>query len=78
VALAPAWASGSLPFLGAFTALLLASTVRDLGAGQVHVDRALVHLLVLAGVVVVALLAWRRRRPAARSRTAVSSRRVVA
>ncbi len=78
VALAPASAPGSLPFLGAFTALLLASTVRDLGAGQVDADRALVHLLVLAGVVVTALLAWRRRRPAARSRTAVASRRVVA
>jgi predicted anti-sigma-YlaC factor YlaD len=77
VALAPRWAPGSLPFLGAFTAFLLTTTVRDLAAGHVPADRALVHLLVLAGVVVVALLAWRRRRPAP-ERAAVARRRVAA
>ena len=77
VALAPRWAPGSLPFLGAFTAFLLTTTVRDLAAGHVPADRAVVHLLVVAGVVVVALLAWRRR-PHAPDPTAVAHRRVAA
>jgi predicted anti-sigma-YlaC factor YlaD len=77
VALAPRWATGSLPFLGTFTAFLVTTTVRDLGAGHVDVDRALVHLLVVVGVVVVAVLAWRRRTPAPR-RAAVATRRVIA
>jgi predicted anti-sigma-YlaC factor YlaD len=62
VAAAPHWAPGSLPFLGAFAALLLTSTVRDVAAGHVHADRAAAHLLVLAGVLVVAVLAWRQSR----------------
>jgi predicted anti-sigma-YlaC factor YlaD len=62
VAAAPRWAPGSLPFLGAFTALLLTATVRDVVAGHVHVDRAVAHLLLLAGVLVLAALAWRRSR----------------
>jgi predicted anti-sigma-YlaC factor YlaD len=77
VALAPRWAPGSLPFLGAFGALLLAATVRDLAAGAVHTDRAVSHVLVLVGVAVVALLAWRRRRSAP-DRASVSRRRAVA
>jgi predicted anti-sigma-YlaC factor YlaD len=77
VALAPRWAAGSLPFLSAFTAFLLATTVRDLADGHVDVDRALVHLLLLAGVVVVAALAWRRRTPGP-DRAAVAHRRSLA
>jgi predicted anti-sigma-YlaC factor YlaD len=77
VALAPRWAAGSLPFLGTFTVFLLATTVRDLAAGHVDADRAVTHLLLLAGVVLVALVTWRRRAPAA-GRAAVTRRRVAA
>ncbi len=78
VAIAPRWAPGSLPLLGAFTVLLLTTTVRDLTAGHVSADRALVHLLVLTGVVVVAAVAWRGRTRRPRPATAVAPRRVVA
>jgi predicted anti-sigma-YlaC factor YlaD len=78
VALAPRWAPGSLPVLGAFTVLLLTATVQDLAAGHVHVERAVTHLLLLAGVVVVAVVAWRGRAPASSRRAAVARRRVVA
>lgn len=70
VAAAPHWAPGSLPFLGAFTALLLTSTVRDVAAGHVHADRAAAHLLLLVGVLVVAVIAWRQSRPGRRPRLA--------
>ncbi|SNR72412.1 zf-HC2 domain-containing protein [Blastococcus mobilis] len=64
VAAGPRLAAGALPFLGSFAALLVPVTLTDLGAGHVHVERAVVHLLVLAGVVLVAAVAWRgRRRP---------------
>ena len=75
VAAAPRLAAGALPFLGTFAALLLPVTVADLGAGHVHVDRAVAHLLVLAGVALVAVVAWRGRR---REPRAVASRRVTA
>jgi predicted anti-sigma-YlaC factor YlaD len=78
VALAPRWAPGSLPFLGAFTALLLTTTVRDLAAGHVHADRAVAHLLLLAGVLVVAVMAWRDRRPARPEARTLARRRVPA
>ncbi len=68
VAVAPRWAAGSLPFLGAFTALLLTVTVRDVAAGHVHADRAVAHLLLLAGVLVLAAIAWRQSRPGRRPR----------
>ena len=61
VAAAPRLAGGALPFLGTFAVLLTVSTVRDLSAGHVHADRAAAHLLLLAGVVLVAALAWRQR-----------------
>jgi predicted anti-sigma-YlaC factor YlaD len=77
VALTPRWAPGSLPFLGAFATLLLTTTVRDLAAGHVQADRAVVHSLLLAGVVAVAALAWRRR-PRAVDRSAAAGRRVAA
>jgi predicted anti-sigma-YlaC factor YlaD len=65
VAAAPRLAPGALPFLGTFAALLTAVTVRDLAAGRVQPDRAVAHLLLLAGVVLVSAMAWRgRRRPA--------------
>src|SRR3954467_7715257 len=64
VAASPRLAAGALPVLGSFAALLVSVTVTDLGAGHVHVERAVTHLLVLAGVVLVAAVAWRgRRRP---------------
>src|SRR3954454_23013678 len=66
VAAAPRLAPGALPFLGTFAALLSVVTVQDLVAGHVDVDRAVAHLLLIAGVVLVSAMAWRgrRRRPA--------------
>jgi predicted anti-sigma-YlaC factor YlaD len=77
VALAPRWAPGSLPLLGTFTAFLLTTTVRDLAAGHVHADRAVTHVLLLAGVAAIAVLAWRRR-ASAPDRAGVAHRRVAA
>jgi predicted anti-sigma-YlaC factor YlaD len=62
VAAGPGLAAGALPFLGSFTALLTPVTLADLAAGQVHADRAITHLLLFAGVVLVATVAWRGRR----------------
>ncbi|MGY1618887.1 zf-HC2 domain-containing protein [Geodermatophilus sp. SYSU D00691] len=62
VAASPRLAAGALPFLGTFGALLTVVTVRDLGAGHVHADRAVAHLLLLAGVLLVSGMAWRGRR----------------
>jgi len=68
VAAAPRLATGALPFLGTFTVLLTVVTVRDLGAGHVPAERAVAHLMLLAGVLLVAAMAWRgRRRRAAAS-----------
>ncbi|MGY1602452.1 zf-HC2 domain-containing protein [Geodermatophilus sp. SYSU D00815] len=67
VAAAPRLAAGALPFLGTFATLLVVVTVRDLGSGHVHADRAVAHLLLLVGVLLVSGTAWRgrrRRRPA--------------
>ena len=66
VAAAPRLAAGGLPFLATFAALLVPVTLADLAAGHVHADRAVAHLLLFAGVVLVATVAWRgrRRRPA--------------
>jgi predicted anti-sigma-YlaC factor YlaD len=76
VAGAPRLAAGALPVLGSFAALLLPVTVADLGAGHVHVERAVTHLLLLAGVFLVSTVAWRgRRRGAVR---ALAGRRVPA
>lgn len=75
VALAPRLAPGALPFLGTFAALLTAVTADDLLAGRVPPDRALGHLLLLAGVVLVAATAWRgrTRRPRAVARGRVTA-----
>jgi predicted anti-sigma-YlaC factor YlaD len=78
VAAAPRWAPGSLPFLGAFAVFLLTATVQDLAADRVHTDRAAVHLLMLAGVLLVAVLAWRGRRPRTRDVAALARRRAAA
>ena len=71
VAAGPRLAAGALPFLGTFAALLVPVTVADLQSGHVHAERAIAHLLLLAGVVLVAAVAWRGRprraaRPVAR------------
>ena len=66
VAAAPRLAAGALPFLGTFTALLVPVTLADLAAGRVPADRAAVHLLLLAGLALVATVAWRGRRRRAR------------
>ncbi|SEK82734.1 Predicted anti-sigma-YlaC factor YlaD, contains Zn-finger domain [Blastococcus sp. DSM 46786] len=75
VAAGPRLAAGALPFLGSFVAFLLPVTVADLQAGHVHADRALTHLLLLAGTVLVSAVAWRGRR---RAVPAVAGRRVPA
>jgi predicted anti-sigma-YlaC factor YlaD len=73
VAAAPRLAAGALPFLGTLTVLLVPVTLADLGAGHVSADRAAVHLLLLAGLVLIAAVAWRggRRRAGAVSRQRV-------
>ena len=60
VAVLPRLAAGALPFLLPFTAVLSWVTVGDLGAGHVHADRAVGHLLLVAGAVLVTVLALRR------------------
>jgi predicted anti-sigma-YlaC factor YlaD len=62
VAAAPRLAAGALPFLGTFAALLIPVTLADLLAGRVQADRAVAHLLLVAGVFLVAIVAWRGRR----------------
>src|SRR5215213_4964008 len=62
VAAAPRLAAGALPFLGSFAALLVPVTLADLLAGHVHADRAVAHLLLVAGVALVGTVAWRGRR----------------
>jgi predicted anti-sigma-YlaC factor YlaD len=76
VAGVPRLAAGALPFLGTFTALLVPLTAEDLVAGQVPPERAVGHLLLIAGVVLVAVTAWRGRRR--RIVAAVAGDRVVA
>ncbi len=73
VAAAPRLAAGALTALGSLAVLLVPVTLADLGAGHVHLDRAVAHLLLLAGAVLVAAVAWRdsrRRLPIARARPA--------
>jgi predicted anti-sigma-YlaC factor YlaD len=74
VAAWPRLAAGALPFLGSFSALLVSVTLADLAAGHVHADRAVAHLLLLAGVALVGTVAWRGRR----AERAVGRRRVTA
>lgn len=62
VAAAPRLAAGALPFLGTFAALLVSVTLADLGAGHVPTDRAVAHALLVLGVLLVAVAAWRSRR----------------
>ncbi|MFW3172287.1 zf-HC2 domain-containing protein [Geodermatophilus sp. CPCC 206100] len=76
VAAAPRLAAGAMPFLGTFAVLLTVTTVTDLQAGHVHADRAVTHLLLLAGVSLVGTVAWRRRRR--RTVPAVARERVPA
>jgi predicted anti-sigma-YlaC factor YlaD len=75
VAAGPRLAAGALPLLGSFAALLVPVTLADLGAGHVHPERAVAHLLLLTGVVLVTAVAWRGRRKPVR---AVGGRRVTA
>jgi predicted anti-sigma-YlaC factor YlaD len=76
VAAAPRLAAGALPFLGTSAVLLAVLTVADLRAGHVHADRAVAHLVLLAGVALVATVAWRSRRR--RAVPAVARERVPA
>jgi predicted anti-sigma-YlaC factor YlaD len=76
VAAAPRLAAGALPFLGTFAVLLTVVTVQDLGAGHVHAERAVAHLLLIVGVLLVSAMAWRGRRR--RTAAAPVQSRVVA
>ena len=67
VAVAPRLAAGTLPFLGTFAVLLTVLTAQDLAAGHVHAERAVAHLLLLAGVALVTATAWRGRRRTVRA-----------
>ena len=61
VAALPRLAAGSLPFLLSFTVLLSWVTVDDLHAGHVPADRAVTHLLLVVGAVLVSAIAFRGR-----------------
>jgi len=63
VAVLPRLAAGALPFLLPFTAVLSWVTLGDLGAGHVHAGRAVGHLLLVLGAVLVSVLALRNRAP---------------
>lgn len=76
VAAGPRLAAGALTAVGSLALLLLPVTVADLSAGHVHLDRAVAHLLLLAGVLVVAVMAWRGSRR--RLHPAVHGQRVPA
>ena len=69
----PRLAAGALPLLGFFTSVLTFVTVRDLLASQVGTGRAAGHLLLLAGTLLVAALAWHGR-PRASVRSAAVAR----
>jgi predicted anti-sigma-YlaC factor YlaD len=73
VAAGPRLAAGALPFLGTVVALLVPVTLADLAAGRVQVDRAMAHLLLIAGTALVATVAWRGRT----RRAAIAHRRRV-
>ncbi len=62
VAAGPRLAAGALTFLGSLVVLLVPVTLADLGSGHVHLERAAAHLLLLAGVALVAVVAWRGSR----------------
>jgi predicted anti-sigma-YlaC factor YlaD len=74
VAVLPRLAAGALPFLLSFTAVLSWVTLGDLRGGVVHADRAVGHLLLVVGAVLVSALALRNRRP----RTGPAGRRLPA
>jgi predicted anti-sigma-YlaC factor YlaD len=63
VAARPALAAGALPFLLPFTLVLAAVTLSDLGAGHVHAGRAVAHLLLVGGALLIGTLALRHRAP---------------
>ncbi|MCW2508546.1 MAG: conserved rane protein of unknown function [Modestobacter sp.] len=72
VAVLPRLAAGALPFLLPFTAVLGWVTLGDLGAGHVHAGRAVGHLLLVGGALLVSVLALRNRAP----RTGPAGRRL--
>ena len=59
----PRLAAGSLPFLLPFTAVLAGVTLSDLAAGHVHAGRAVAHLLLVGGALLISALALRNRAP---------------
>jgi predicted anti-sigma-YlaC factor YlaD len=63
VAARPGLAAGSLPFLLPFTAVLSWVTLSDLAAGHVHTGRAIAHLLLVGGALLISALALGNRAP---------------
>jgi predicted anti-sigma-YlaC factor YlaD len=63
VALLPRLAAGALPFLLPFTAVLSWVTLEDLRSGHVPAGRAVGHLLLVGGALLVSALALRHRTP---------------
>lgn len=64
-ALRPKAAYAVLPMVASLVAILGYASLRDLAAGEVTVQRVLEHTLIVAGLMLLAVLAWlmRQRRP---------------
>lgn len=62
VAASPRLAAGALPVLGSFSVVLGSVTVADLSTGMVSLERAAGHLLIFAGTLGIAVVAWLGRR----------------
>ncbi|HEX5497270.1 MAG TPA: hypothetical protein VFX70_22130 [Mycobacteriales bacterium] len=60
-ALRPRSASGLLPMLAAFVAMVLAVSLTDLASEEVHLERVSTHLLTTFGLLLMAVLVWSRR-----------------
>lgn len=56
-------AAGLLPALGGFVAILVGVCVVDFTQGHVHFERITSHLLIIAGLILLAVLTWAQRGP---------------
>lgn len=62
VALRPRTAAGLLPLVATFVAMLFVVSLPDLAGERVHLERVSTHLLTAAGLILLAMLAWRAPR----------------